>query len=614
MMTNISTMMSSLNDKFDNKPVNDVEDGATGVIVGTGLSNVVSEEKLRAVQQQVLSDTKDYISKTFGPMGSNTKIVTGATQEQIGTSYSKDGLRVLKSIINQGPIEASIIEELVEVTRHVEKEVGDGTTSTVILSSLIFDNLLQIQKKYNMPPYRLMRCFGWVVDELKKIILDNGKDCTLDDIYNIAWISTNGNEEVSQNIKDIYERFGMDVDLTVGISTSEDSVIKSYDGLVITEGMSDPAFISNVEDNTAEIPNAHVYHFSDPIDTVEMIGLFDSIINHNIYEPLQNDEMPTPTVITCPQISRDTQNILKKLTQMLYRYDNVNAQMQKPPILIVTNCTGSDELIMDDIANLCGCKSIHKYIDYEVHNKEVEAGEAPTFDNVHEFYGECQLVVADMKKTKFINPKHMHSEDGEEDPVYRAMLNFLETEIDKFKDVDNASEKGLLKKRLAALKSNTVDYLVGGITVSDRDALKDLVEDAIKNCRSAANSKVGYAANFEGLRACIQMRDNDNLTLGTVQSDILDCITKAYIDITTLLYSTVERDEEVLKNTVADSIENGKPYDISSGVIDSHEGKDNPVKCSIMLDINILDTISKIITMMVTCNQCLLQAPQLNNY
>ena len=43
--------------------------------------------------------------------------------------------------------------------------------------------------------------------------------------------------------------------------------------------------------------------------------------------------------------------------------------------------------------------------------------------------------------------------------------------------------------------------------------------------------------------------------------------------------------------------------------------EENPeVLCSIMLDINILDTIAKIITMMVTCNQCLLQHPNLNRY
>ena len=67
---------------------------------------------------------------------------------------------------------------------------------------------------------------------------------------------------------------------------------------------------------------------------------------------------------------------------------------------------------------------------------------------------------------------------------------------------------------------------------------------------------------------------------------------------------------------IANSLERNKPYDISSGIlpyIDDEESGDN-VLCSIKLDVNVLDTISKIITMMVTCNQCLLQASHLNLY
>ena len=75
-------------------------------------------------------------------------------------------------------------------------------------------------------------------------------------------------------------------------------------------------------------------------------------------------------------------------------------------------------------------------------------------------------------------------------------------------------------------------------------------------------------------------------------------------------------------DAVNETIFTGKPYDISSGsedVLCNVERKvkypnGNKVLCSIMLDVNILDTISKIITRMVTCNQCLLQASNLNVY
>lgn len=596
------------------------EDKSTSIHVPLNTTNVVTGEKLREIQSETLRRAKEYLSKTFGPMGSNTKIITGNNKDNISSSYSKDGLKVLKSIINSGPIEASIIEELIEISRHVESEVGDGTTSTVILSSLLFDKLIKIQEYHNIPPFQLIRKFNDAVDKIKEKIKNKGTECTLDDIYDISMISTNGNEEVSRNIQKIYKDYGMNVDLSVGISNTTDNIVKVYDGLTITEGMSDPVYITNKAKGTSEIHNAYVYHFADPVDTMDMISLFEAIIKHNIYDQIENNEPAIPTVITCPRLSRDMSAALKALANNLYQYDNMNMESAKPPILIVTNVVASDEVIMDDIANLCGCKSIRKYIDPKMLKRDQELGQAATIENVHEFAGRAELVVSDSKKTKFINPAHMHTvdENGEivDDPIYTALINFLQTEIENTKSTDSAGEIGTLKKRLSALKANMVEYLVGGITISDRDATKDLVEDAIKNCKSAALYGVGYAANFEGLDASykylIDLDSKEEHSDNDIDIDIARCIFVSYHEIAEILYGTVSRDNEDICYHIETSLTSGKPYNIKLGTLSSHPLDE--VKCSIMLDINILDTISKIITIMVTCNQCLLQAPQLNNY
>ena len=579
-----------------------------GVKLSTNVNNVVSAETLRKIQSKTLNETKNYLANTFGPMGSNTKIIKGNNQETITSSYSKDGLKVLKNISNSGPIEASIIEELESITRAVEKEVGDGTTSSVVLSALIFDRLTAIQKQYKVPPFQLSRIFQKVVDKIKEKILKHGRDCTLDDIYHISMISTNGNEEVSRNIEKIYKDYGMSVDLNVGISNNSQSVLRAYDGLTITEGFSDPAFINNTEKNTCEIHNAAIYHFADPIDTPDMVALLETILMANIYEPVQYDEAVIPTVITCPRLSRDTSSILKKLVEYLYQFSRENAGA-KPPILIITDVVASDEAIMDDIANLCGCKTIHKYIDPRLYEKDKEAGIAPTPDNVCEFAGHAELVVADTKKTKFINPDCMDKENEK----YKALINFLEAEIENAKATEDSNEVGKLKKRLNALNANMVDYLVGGVTVAERDMYKDLVEDAIKNCKSAALYGVGYAANFEGLRAAIEVKDE--IEISDIEKAILDSIIASYIEIAKILYSTVEYDTDKVINYIQKSIELEAPYNIAIGQLpDNIENVSRDVLCSIKLDVQILELVTKIINLMNGCNQCLLQAPQLNIY
>ena len=127
------------NKRYSKEKVEKEDEDGVSVNLPINKVNVVSGDKLREIQSITLANTKDFLSKTFGPMGSNTKIIKGTNQAEITSSYSKDGLKVLSNIINSGPIEASIVDELISITRSVEKEVGDGTTSTVILSSLIFD-------------------------------------------------------------------------------------------------------------------------------------------------------------------------------------------------------------------------------------------------------------------------------------------------------------------------------------------------------------------------------------------------------------------------------------------------------------------------------------------
>ena len=608
----ILSISSRLCDQFDDKKQdNDVNKAK----LATNVNNVVSGDKLRMIQSNTLHEASEYLSKTFGPMGSNTKIIKGQSQADITSSYSKDGLKVLSNIINSGPIEASIVDELVSVTRAVEKEVGDGTTSTVILASKIFDKLRLLEKKHSVPPFHLCRVFQSVVDEIKESIISSGRECTIDDIYNISMVSTNGNVEVSTNIKEIYEEYGMDVELSVGISNNAYTAIKAYDGLTITEGYSDPAFINNKKNNTSEIHDAHVYHFVDPIDTMDQIALFEAILYNNIYSKYENDEAPISTVITCPKISNDLSATMKKLITQLYQYDNNGAESAKPPILIISNVLASDEVIMDDIANLCGCKSIRKYIDPNIQKVDIEKGIAPTVDTVADFAGHAELVIADNKKTKFINPVHMiEGENGERSPMYTSMINFLETELETaLHNSENAGEIGLLKKRISALKANMVDYLVGGVTIADRDMVKDLVEDAIKNCKSASLYGVGFAANFMGLSKAFETAskyiDNDNELL----KDISACIFSSYFELVEVLYGTVSTSTEEVDKYISDSLTNGHPFDISNGLLgESKEGTN--ILCSIMLDVNILDTLSKIITMMVTCNQALLQASHLNVY
>lgn len=598
-----------------------MEKNVTMMVKPELLTNIVSKKSLRKVQKKTMQIIADALRMTYGPLGSNSWLITGNDKASLRNEFSKDGRTVLKKILFLDPIEMAIQSEIEEIALYTDREVGDGTTSATLLSNAVFQRFYSYEEKCNMSPYNIINTFKKAIAMIQKEILTHKRETTIEDIYNICMISTNGNEEVSQQITDIYKQYGLGVFIDVKTSNDTNNKIKVYDGLTIDEGYSDPAYI-NTKEGISSIRNARVYYFADPIDTPDMVTLFETVIYNNIINPLNNpdsgDEI-IPTVIVSPKITSDASTLMRQVVEFMYSFDHSNQTDQKPPLLIISNIGYRSEK-MDDIAQLCGCKVIHRYIDPKLQAKDVEKGLAPTPETVCDFYGECDLVEADIVSTKFINPACMHEKDEDgtitvdengnlvHSTVFNSLISFLQAELaNAVENNEDSDTIGRIRRRLQSLKANMVEYQVGGITISDRDALRALVVDAVKNCRSAVEHGVGNAANFEGFRAVVDILNWDWNEKDELK-EILEIIYNAYLDIIKLLYSSTFDNDVDVAEVIERSLDEGTPYNIRTG---EYDGK---VLTSIDTDIKILDTISKIVSLMLTSNQAIIQHPSLNKY
>lgn len=591
------------------------------------ISNFVKKSSLRKVQLRTIKDLAAKVMATYGPMESNTLIIRGNSKETMVTKYSKDGHTVLKGNTYLDPIEMSIQAEVEAITGRVEREVGDGTSSAIEMAALIFEELCNIEEESKYRPYALMRSFQRVVDIIKKEILSSGRELEIEDIYDISMISTNGNEEIASQMKQIYQEYGKDVYIDVAPNTNKHDEVKVYDGMSMDVGYSDVAYV-NGADGYATIRDARVYYFLDPIDTREMISLFEKIIIENIMEPMQNDMDMIPTVIVSPIMSRDMSSLMEQVITMMYKYNEAGLISQKPPLLVITNL-GVYSDYFNDISRLCGCKPICKYNDEKIYEADVKSGRAPTLDNVVTFYGQCDEVSAGVDKTKFIGPHLIYKRDENDnlikdengDPVYsetyNIVLSSLEGELvnaqNSKADVNTIAN---LKRRINSLKANMIDFLVGGMSISDRDAKRDLVEDCVLSCRSAAKNGVGFAANFEGYMAAMitwkrlkDLREQGGIEVDTCDEMMALIIASAYKKMQEKLYSTYETDPEKVEQIITDGVEKyGNPFNLATELYD---GK---VITSIDTDAVILDSISKIVVPMFTANQAMLPSPVGNKY
>lgn len=569
----------------------------------TTFTNIVSKDVLRGVQLKTMEILKDALSKSFGPYGSNTIIY----KEGALPRYTKDGHTILNSIQFAGEIEKSVLTDILEETRTQAIKIGDSTTSITILSYLIFNALVNFEgvRDY-MTPASIVSSFKEVANAICDTIKKNGRPATIDDIYNIALISTNGNEYLANTLKNVYEEYGLDVYIDVKASMNGTTYLKEINGMTMDCGFLDPTLINDVEKNACVVYNPKIYAFKDPIDTVEMGTFLDTILYDNIVGPIKNKKLEdmVPTIIMAPRISRDYSAFIDQLMQSMAAAPAANRGW----LNIITDIQGCDMEQFEDICDLCGCKYIKKYLDPEIQKEDIKKGLAPTPDNIHDFAGTAEKVSSDANKTTFVNPDKMYKTDGTTTELFNQRTDYLEKQIAKLEvEGNNTMDIYTLKKRLNSLKGKMVEIYIGGITVADRDAERDLLEDATLNCRSASLNGVGYAANFEGLRASIAVRELYRIKEDDIKFEIADIIANAYRDISKILYGTVNTsmtEDEIINGSIMKNC----PFNI---VTREYDGK---VLTSIDTDICTINTISKIITIMATANQFILPTLNINKY
>ena len=524
-------------------------------------TNSIKKEQARIIQRKVLEEVSDLVMNSAGPKGSTTMILKGDSYPL----YTKDGKKILENIKLFGEVEQGILDQLLQITEKIVSKVGDGTTSAIRLSYLIFLYLVEMEVDNNKNSYDIIEKFKEAKDIIIKEIKKNTKEFTPEDAYDICMISTNGNKELSNIIYNIYKKYNTGVYIDLKTSNTSDYIIKEYDGLTINRGYASPAYI-NRPNGECVIRNPRIYVFKDPVDTEEMIGYFTKILYTNIMQPLYSKSEPTPTVIMCPFISRDVNAQLEQLEKVMYSYDKDEvSQMSKPPICIVSNLAKyADEIA--DLGMLADIKPICKYIDATVQQRDIVEGKAPSIDNVEEFYGTVEEIIIDKEKTKFINPVNMFMKDEEGNYIldeegnrvysnsYTSLLSFLKTNLQQcIDDGEDAVTINMLKRRINSLSSSLVELYIGGVSVTDRESVKDLADDAIRNCRSAANNGVGRATNFEALLASDKLKDDESIDEEV--REFINVIYYSYLDIVEDLYIKSFSDETLANEKLAESIE-----------------------------------------------------------
>jgi len=396
------------------------------------------------IREQILrgvSTLADPIVGTMGPKGRNV-LFENANGSVVS---SNDGVTIAKNITVEDPIENAIIEVVKGASLRTNNDAGDGTSTTVLLSSvLIKEGFKLIDSGWNpMDLKKQLELFkDRIIAEIKKgaIKVKNDKE-----LYNIALISSNNDHKIAKEVLQVVKTAGLEGMVFLEPNKKNETEIIEEIGFNIESGMLGPELRTSNQMNATYlnapmfITDKRIYYSEEAetiLNTVLQAG-YDQVV-----------------VVARDFIGQSINTFIANHTEGVCK------------VLLVKDpkCTEKDNESMQDLATYVDGNVISEKTGSIVDNITID-----DFVLVEKVYSDpTKTLVVSSKKTKRLKDR----------------VKMIKGELEKNKD------DKVLKSRLASLTRGMVTIKIGGATNIEINENIYRFEDAISATRAAM--KDGY--------------------------------------------------------------------------------------------------------------------------
>ena len=216
------------------------------------MSKVLFNQEVLDILKTGVDTLCDAVKTTLGPKGKNVLIFNNYGDAHL----TKDGITVANNVKSDDPIINGIINVVKEASANNAKTVGDGTTSTLVLTQAIFDEGLK-QLKNGFNPTLLKEGMDSALKDVISIIENYSKKISIDNVESlkqVAYISANNKEDVANVALEAITIAGESGIVKIEDSKSIDTTVKATKGLTFDRGYLSHYFTNNNTTITYENP------------------------------------------------------------------------------------------------------------------------------------------------------------------------------------------------------------------------------------------------------------------------------------------------------------------------------------------------------------------------
>ena len=216
------------------------------------------------------------VSSTLGASGKCVMLEDNTGRPVI----TKDGVTVADSVILRDPVENMGATLLKEAARKTVREAGDGTTTATVLAHAILEEAYKVSDKTNSR--ELKDGINNAVDKVIEFLKTNSIDVQGDMLNQVASISTNNDKFLGSIIADAFK--AVDNTGVVMMETSADgkTEFEVVEGVQYNKGITNSHFVTNKQNNSAELENPLVLLIESPVETIRQIqSVLEYVIKNN---------------------------------------------------------------------------------------------------------------------------------------------------------------------------------------------------------------------------------------------------------------------------------------------------------------------------------------------
>ncbi len=475
-------------------------------------NNILTGQDTNKVINRVLDPISDLLSNTLGPNGRSV-LIEGAMLDHFTT---KDGHTVLSKLAFEGQLERAILNFLQKISSRINRKVGDGTTTSILVAGNLYSDTLEAKEYDNLTDFQI--ALKKVAKELEQSIKQftyksKDKKEFLDLVQNVAMVSSNYDEEIVDLIVDTYDQVGRDAAITTKVSSNSNSSVVVTSGFEHLRGMVIPTFANTNEGQDyfaagkvkiilSETPlNAsHLQRMSELIQGVCVVGKgslilmapsFDEAFLEFLYTNKQQmKEALNLCAVDISIRSSNAQDVYKDLKAFM-------RQEEGPSIFDGFHVGVIDEALITRNKSIFKCEMVDR--------DDPGDGVAPN------------------NTTILANQKNRFERLGIITEKIIELQSISQEAINKDEDIAR------LKKRKANLSEvGLATIMVGGETDVERKAREYLIEDSVYAVKSAIEHGSVPGSNiavFLALEGLYKKYDHD---LKSIEYKVLDSLKIAY--------------------------------------------------------------------------------------